>query len=161
MAIKKFHFSLQKLLELREAREQEIKHELARLLAKQNAERVLQDTLRNAIEHQGIHHREKMLKGTARVDDAILFERFVNSSLRAIDAAEVKIRNMEPGIQEVRDRLVIASRERKIVDKLRERKLEEYTYMVNRETAKENDDMNQKIYGRRDRNIEIFPGGKA
>ena len=149
MAIKKFHFSLQKLLEMREAREQEIKHELSRLLARQNAERVLQDTLRQAIHQQGAHQREKMHKGTARVDDSILFERFVTSSLRAIDAAEVKIRNMEPGIQEVRDRMVIASRERKIVEKLRERKLEEYTYLVNREVAKENDDMNQKIYGRR------------
>jgi len=149
MSIKKFHFSLQKLLEMREAREKEIKHELAALLALQNAERVRQDSLRHAIHEQETRHRDRMFRGTARVDDALLFERFVTSSLRAIEAAEVKIRSMEPGIQEVRDRLVIASRERKIVDKLKERKLEEYTYLLNREIAKENDDMNQKIYGRK------------
>jgi len=149
MSLKKFRFSLQKLLEMREAREQEIKHELARLLAVQNAERVRQDNLRASMHDQGIRHRERMVKGTAGPEDSINYERFVTSSLRAIDAADVKINNMEPAIREVRDRLVIASREKKIVEKLRERKLEEYNYMVEREIAKENDDMNQKIYGRR------------
>jgi flagellar export protein FliJ len=56
---------------------------------------------------------------------------------------------MEPEIQSVRERLIEASREKKIVEKLKERKRLEYDYEVNREIAKENDDMNQKIFIKR------------
>ncbi|HPA73162.1 MAG TPA: flagellar FliJ family protein, partial [Spirochaetota bacterium] len=60
-----------------------------------------------------------------------------------------KIDGMEEEISKVRERLVEASREKKVVDKLRERKLREYQYELNREAAKETDDANQKLYVRR------------
>ena len=53
---------------------------------------------------------------------------------------------MEPQIQEVRNRLIEVSRERKVVEKLRDRKRTQHAYEVNRELGKENDETNQKIY---------------
>ena len=42
--MKKFKFGLQKLLELREAREREVKNELAKIVSIQNRERVKQES---------------------------------------------------------------------------------------------------------------------
>ncbi len=147
--MKKFKFRLQRLLEIRESAEKEIKNELAALIALQNVERARQDELMSSIEAHRKNFRERMKVGKYRIAEGIFLEKFLDISYRAIDAAERRIENMEPEVEEVRKRLVEASRERKVVEKLRERKREEYNYQMNSEIAKENDDINQKIYLRK------------
>jgi len=75
--------------------------------------------------------------------------RYVNSARNAIVEAQKRIEDIQPIVDEIRERLVIASREKKIVEKLKERKYEEYMYEFNRTLNKENDDMNQKLYQRK------------
>jgi flagellar FliJ protein len=147
--MKKFKFRLQTLLQIREAREREIQYELAKIVSLQNREREKQAALRQRIEEQKSLFGAKLKKGSYSASEAILFERFVDVSLRAIGTAEERIKSMEPQIQEVRNRLVEASRSRKVVEKLKERRLSEYNYELNRELGKENDDTNQKIYAMR------------
>ena len=133
---------------MRAAQEQEIKHELARVLSVQNIERVRQDELRRGIEEQQRKMSERMKKGEYSVSENLMFGHFVDVSLRAIEGAEENIMKMEPEINEIRQRLVLASKEKKIVEKLKERKQEEYYRHINWEIAKESDDINQKIYMR-------------
>ena len=147
--MKKFKFKLQTLLDIREAREREIQYELARIISLQNREREKQADLRRRIDEQKSFFGDKLKRGAYSSNEAILFERFVDVSLRAIDTAEERIKSMEPQIQEVRTRLVEASRARKVVEKLRERRRAQHTYEVNRELNKENDETNQKIYAMR------------
>ncbi len=147
--MKKFDFRLQKLLDLREAREQELKNELSALVSVQNVERMKQQELNDKIGSFGDSIRKKMVAGTATAEEMMMYEKFVDLSRRAITFADRRIEEMEPAINEVRGRLVLASTEKKVVEKLKERKLEEYNYEMNREITKENDDMNQKIYMRR------------
>lgn len=144
--MKKFQFRLQKLLDIREARENEIKNELMKVLALQNKERVLQEELRGKIKHYETGYGDMLKKGGFRAEDAMSILRFADISRRAIDEAEKRIDKLEPEAQRIREKLVIASRDKKIVEKLKERKLEEHNYEMNKEIAKENDDMNQKIY---------------
>ena len=144
--MKKFEFKLQALLKIREAKEKEIKNELAKLMQVQNLERTKQESLRRGIEEQKQKYHEKFLKEAYSSGEVLMFERFIDVSYRAIEGAEIKIQEMEPAINEVRQRLIEASKERKVVEKLKERKLEEYNYEYDREIAKESDDMNQKIY---------------
>ena len=144
--MKKFNFKLQTLLNLREAREREIRNELAKIVSMQNREREKQGDLRRRIDEQKSLFGDRLRRGTYSSAEAILFERFVDVSLRAIDAAEGRIREMEPRVREVRERLIEASRARKVVEKLRERRREEYDYAVNRELNKENDETNHKIF---------------
>ena len=87
----------------------------------QNREREKQEDLRRRIEEQKSLFGDKLKKGSYSAGEAILFERFVDVSLRAIDTAEERIKSMEPQIREVRNRLVEASRARKVVEKLKER----------------------------------------
>ncbi|TFH41430.1 MAG: hypothetical protein E4G96_05500 [Chrysiogenales bacterium] len=144
--MKKFTFRLQTRLNLRETREREIRNELAKIVSLQNRERDKQADLRRRIEEQKSLFGDKLKRGSYSPGEAIIFERFVDVSLRAIDTAEGRIREMEPLVREVRARLVDASRARKVVDKLKERRKAEYDYGLNRELAKENDESNSRIY---------------
>ena len=146
--MKKFTFSLQKLLDIREAKEKEIKHELMKVLGIQNKERVLQENLRNNITKYESEHSEKLRKGVFSPEEAISLMRYVDAARNAIVSAQRRIDDMQPVVDEVRARLVIASREKKIVEKLKERKFDKYMYEFNRTLAKENDDTNQKLYQR-------------
>ncbi len=147
--MKKFKFKLQKLLEIREAIEKEVKNELARLVSFQNMERTKQQELNDNIERMRLKFQERMRKGDYSINEGIYFEKFVDLSYRAIDAAEKRIMQMEPEVDAVRQKLINVSKERKVVEKMKERKLKEYNYELNREIAKENDDLNQKIYLRK------------
>lgn len=144
--MKKFKFRLQKLLDLRAAQEKAIKNELAELVHIQNIERNKQFEYRQKMATRKKILRERLEKKTASYDDILTHERFTDSADKAIKIAEQKIQEMEPAIQEVRERLIEASKERKIVEKLKEKKYEEYLYNINREINKENDDMNQKLF---------------
>ncbi len=144
--MKKFRFRLQKLLNLREAQEKAVKNELAELVHIQNIEKTRQNELRQRISEEKKTLRAKMQDKAFSYKEISIYERFKDATYKAINIAERKIQDMEPGIQRVRQKLVEASRERKVVEKLKERKFEEYMYELNREITKENDDMNQKLY---------------
>jgi flagellar protein FliJ len=146
--VKKFKFRLQKLLDIREARETEIKHELMKVLSIQNKERVHQDELKSKINQYEIKYSEKIKKGFLSVDEIMSLMRYADISRKAIAESQKRIEKLEPEVNRIREKLVTASREKKIVEKLKERKIEEFNYELSREQFKENDDMNQKIYQR-------------
>jgi len=147
--MKKFEFKLQRLLDIRKAQEKEVQNELAQLVSVQNVERIKQDELRSGINKHQTDFQKKLRSGKASPEEAILFEKYVDISLRAISVAGDRISDMEPDINKVRARLIAASKEKKVVEKLKEKKKAEYDYDYNREIAKESDDMNQKIYLRK------------
>ncbi|HON17029.1 MAG TPA: flagellar export protein FliJ [Spirochaetota bacterium] len=144
--MKRFQFKLQKLLDLREAKEKEIKNELMKVLSEQNRERNFQHELNEKIAEYEGKLSEMQKKGVFNPAEAMAILRFADVSRNAIVASEKRVQALEPEVQRIRERLVVASREKKVVEKLKERKLDEYNYELNREISKENDDMNQKIY---------------
>jgi flagellar FliJ protein len=147
--MKKFKFRLQKLLDIREARETEIKHELMKVLNVQNQERIFQEELKQKINLYETRYGQKIKKGTLSVEEMISLMRYADVSRKAIIESQKRVENLEPEVRRIREKLVIASREKKVVEKLKERKLQEFNYEFNREQFKENDDMNQKIYQRK------------
>lgn len=146
--MKKFEFKLQKLLDLREMQEEQVKNELAKLVSIQNQERVKQQEFNQRIHENYEQLSRKMREGDFSYQDAMRCERFVDVARRAIKNSQDAIEQMEPEVQKVRERLIEASRERKMVEKLKERKWEEYLYEYNKEMAKEIDDMNQQLHQR-------------
>lgn len=146
--MKKFVFNLQALLNIRGAREREIQYELSHVVGQQNRERLVQDELRAKMDGQKIRYGQRLRSGAASTSEAMQFQRFIDSAIHAIAGAETRIQALEPKVQEIRARLIEASREKKVVEKLRERKLVDYHYEVNRELAKEADELNQKRYAR-------------
>lgn len=146
--MKKFEFKLQRLLDLREMREEQVKNELAKLVSIQNRERIKQQEFNQRIQENYAQLSRKMREGKFSYREAMMCERFVDVARRAIQKSQDAIEQMEPEVQKVRERLIEASRERKVVEKLKERKWEEYLYEYNREMAKEIDDMNQQLHQR-------------
>jgi flagellar FliJ protein len=147
--LKKFRFTLQKLLDIREAKENEIKNELMKVLALQNKERILQDELRTKIIRYENQYSNNIKKGQFQPDQMMSILRYTDVARKAILEAERRIESFQPEVVRVREKLVAASRDKKIVEKLKERKYEEFEYEFNKEIAKENDDMNQKLYHRK------------
>jgi flagellar protein FliJ len=144
--MKKFRFTLQRLLDIREARETEVKNELMKVLSLQNRERVLQDEFRAKISRYEVQYSERIKKGHFSTEEVMSMMRYTDVARKAIVECERRIEGLQPEVDGIRERLVVASREKKIVEKLKERKYEEFEYEFNQETAKENDDMNQKLY---------------
>lgn len=147
--MKKFRFSLQRLLDIREAKETQIKNELMKVLSLQNRERILQDELRNKISRYENLYSERIKKGHFSAEEAMTLMRFTDVSRNAIVESQRRIEDLQPEVDRIRERLVAASRDKKVVEKLKDRKFEEFEYEFNREQAKENDDMNQKLYHRK------------
>ncbi|HNV46876.1 MAG TPA: hypothetical protein PLE73_11815 [Spirochaetota bacterium] len=147
--MKKFVFKLETLLAIKAAREKEIQNELAALVSIQNAERMRQDEYRAKIAREQESFNAKLRSGRFAYADAMMYERFVEFAGKVIVAAQGKIEAMEPEIQKVRDRLVQASTERRVIEKLKERQWKAHRYQVEVELAKENDDANQKVHLRR------------
>ena len=147
--MKKFKFNLQRLLDIREAKEKAVINELSALVSKQNVERQKQETLKVNLDAEHSKITQKMRLGSLTSDEILNYARFTTLSEMAMEATERNIGSFEPSISKVRVRLINASKEKKVVEKLREKKKEEYYYEMNREIAKENDDTNQKIYARR------------
>ena len=147
--MKKFKFRLEKLLDIRIAREEVVQNELARAVGLQNIKKVEQEKLRDKITYEKKDYRRKLKLGSFSGREAIMFEKYVDISLRAIEVSEQKIQEMEPEIENIRHKLIEVSRERKIVEKLKEKKLEEFKYELEREMIKEADDINMKIHASR------------
>ena len=147
--MKKFKFNLQQLLELREAKEKEVMNELSVLVSKQNVERQKHEVLQVNLNTEHSKITQKMRLGNVTSDEVFNYARFVTLSEIAIKSTSRSIDSYEPSISKVRVRLINASKEKKVVEKLREKRKEEYNYEMNREIVKENDDTNQKIYAAR------------
>lgn len=144
--MKKFKFKLQRLLDIREAREKEIQNELAAILHIQNIERIRQSDYRRRISEEHLKFASKIKGGKFSYTESMMFERFVDFAHRVIEVAQEKIDGMEPEIQKVRDRLIEASKEKKVVERLRKKRWNEFMYEYNREMAKDYDDANQKLF---------------
>lgn len=147
--MKKFRFTLQRLLDIREARETEVKNELMKVLGLQNLERILQDEMKTKISRYEVQYSERLKKGIFSADEVMSLMRYSDVSRHAIVESQRKIEDLQPEVDRIREKLVVASRDKKIVEKLKDRKFEEYEYEFNREQAKENDDINQKLYHRK------------
>ncbi len=144
--MKKFEFRLQTLLDLRISKEHAIKAELAQLIAKQNAEIALQEDYKRRVTEYYARLSANMRQGTFSYSEALMCERFAYTAEKAIALSQKRVDQMQPEIEKVRQRLIQASKERKVVERLKEKKYEEYMYQYNREMGKELDDLNQRMY---------------
>lgn len=147
--MRRFRFKLEALLGIRKVREKEVQTELSKLMNIQNIERVKQKKYQQqiALEHQKLS--KKIKDGTYSYSKAHVFERFIEFANRVIRNAQEVIDSMEPEIQKVRDRLIEVSKERKVIERLKEKKYQEYLEELNREEAKENDEINQTRFVRK------------
>ena len=146
--MKKFKFRLQKLLDARIAKEKEIQHELAKVIARQNVFRERQQELRSTLVEQQANFSKDMRVGNLQVQNFVNFQRYWDFAGKAIEDAQKEIDRIEPEVAAVRERLSVAVQERKTIEKFREKKQTEWQKQVQRAADRELDDINQKVYMR-------------
>ncbi len=155
--MKKFQFRLQKLLDVRTAAERLIQNELAVVVGEQNALKSKQQEFLEKLNKEKSKLHENIKDNALSVDDMLAFQKFSKFTDVLVAGTERDIEKLQPKVNEIRGRLVEAVREKKIVEKLKERKLEKWEYEYNKMMEKEADEINQKSYSKRIReNFEIY-----
>lgn len=120
-----FKYQFETILNLKIRMEDMKKGELKLALEKLEKEKVILEKLveDKEIQHQIFKEKQKH-KFTAK--DLKLFNNYINSLTKKIDYQATVVAKEEKNVEKVRSELVKASKEKKMFEKLKEKKLEEY-----------------------------------
>uniref|UniRef100_A0A7C3I2T1 Flagellar FliJ protein n=1 Tax=Gracilinema caldarium TaxID=215591 RepID=A0A7C3I2T1_9SPIR len=146
--MKRFRFNLDKLLELRQYYEREAELALARAMGELQS---IQDRLEKLAEERSEAAAERFRPGrsVAQIQATDLYILRLDKTKEVLLEAAAKA---ELVVQEKRQAYVEASRDRKVLDKLKEKRLKEYKYQLSLEEIKTVDDISS---GSRARNTNI------
>ena len=143
--MKKFEFDLEALLRVRRLQEQEAKLFLQEKLARLNE---IDQQIVAAAEERGVEQRRMLESKRSRLesDDLRLRQRAINSL--AAQVIELRRQRMEwvQGVQAAQEALRVARREVELVDRLRERRYDEYVSDVRKAEQAELDEVARRIH---------------
>jgi flagellar FliJ protein len=138
--MRRFHFNLQKVLDLRSYREQDAEIELGRAIS-----RLTELTGRlKALAEERFRTAAGRFAQSNSAEDMLVYERYITR----LDSQKEKLLKeaaaAELTVSEKREAYIAASRDRKILDKLKEKRLGEYRKLALREEVKVSDDASVK-----------------
>jgi len=141
--VKRFKFSLEKVLELRQHNEQEAKNELGRAIS-------ILTAIENNIKQNALSHSRAVRERFTGInsDGALSMLAWDNYILRLEQEAQrlmEEAAQAELVVEEKRSQYLEASRELKVMEKLREKREKEYRKEVFAAETRELDDMWRKI----------------
>jgi flagellar FliJ protein len=120
--VKRFHFSLEKILKLRKYREQEAEIELGRAIGELSR---IESRIRAVAEDRHQAAAERFSPGNDALH-MLSYERYIVRLDQERDALLEDAAQAELVVEEKRTRFLEASRDRKVLDKLREKRAKEY-----------------------------------
>lgn len=144
----KFIFKLQSVLNLRKQKEDSIKNELANATRKLEAEKRKLSELETMLEDTVREFNEKTKKTT--VHELIEFNEYLSLLNSRIKTQKENVNNAAQYVDKVREELVKAVKERKILEKLRERQFEEFLLEQKKLEQKTNDEIVSYNYNEND-----------
>lgn len=134
--MKKFEFSLQTVLSLRESEEREWENELAAV----TGECV---KIRREIEHYGMEKSRCAEENTFRdINSLMAVSNYQSLMDKKSEEAGKRLAMKEREREKVLKDFIEASKKRKILDKLKEKQKDEYHYLRNKHEEKMTDDLN-------------------
>ena len=137
--MKRFIFRLQKVMELRKWRERFSQQKLSKAQHdRETARKELQESLTD-VSNQHENQKQRINSGI-KAGDALAEARYTQRLLKEAALREREVEHCELAVEEHRDDLVEKSRERKILEKLRERQLNEHSVEAGRREQKSMDD---------------------
>ncbi len=144
--MKRFRFRLEKLLDARKAKERAIQNELALEIAKENALIEKQNAHRDNLLNLKKTNHERMKAQQMSFSNLMVYHTYEQNAVSIIKGLQDQVNAMQPKINEIRSRLDIAAKERKSIEKLKERKHEQWKYKIMKQEEYENDEINMKIF---------------
>lgn len=144
--MRRFRFPLERVLELRRYKEREWELKLAKI----TGECVLlqQEIQQRTDELARIMQSGAQAGGKIDMERRVLNELFMLRLKQEREKLSDELALKEIKRQEVQEKYFAASRERKVIDKLKERRAAEYADMLKKEEIKQIDDLNNSRYRR-------------
>lgn len=139
--MKSFSFSLQKLLDAKEALEKAAEMRVGEAQRKLNHGEARLARLREQEKIQRDRHAEKLQEGELNRHDMSVRVLFVNRFEKHVEKQEEIVSKYRQGLEEARGALLIAIRERKSLDNLRERQKKQWVVDVRRADRREMDEI--------------------
>ena len=135
----KFNFRLQAVLNVKTQQENNLKNELGKAIQKLETEKRKLVVLENALNDLDTEFNEKTKKAT--VKKLIEYNDYRSFLTVKIKLQKEKVNCEAQNVDKVREELVKAVKERKILDKLKEKKKEEYLLEQKQLEQKTNDEI--------------------
>ena len=148
--MKKFDFKLQKLLEIRQKKEDQERVELAKASGAYqfvlNKKEKILSNVRITLDNL------KKNKNNLSLKELQDYDRLVRNSENSIRVIDVDIEAKRRVMQEHIDKYAALKRERRVVETLRDKALKKYEFESNREEQKETDEIGQDLFLRNKEN---------
>jgi flagellar FliJ protein len=135
----KFIFKLQSILNLRKQKEDSVKNELANAMRRLEAEKRKLASLEYTLDETVREFNEKTKKTT--VHELIEFNEYLSILNSRIKAQKENVNNAAQYVDKVREELVKAMKDRKIMDKLKDKQFEEFLLEQKQLEQKTNDEI--------------------
>jgi flagellar protein FliJ len=153
--VKKFRFKLQKVLDIRHMKEEMMKKKFAEALRRYEGEQARLSGLSDQLDREKKLEKEKRLQGRVSTVQAGIFADFFKCLQNNIMAQKIQVNQALNNLNQRRMELVNASKERKIIDKLHEKKREEYLLMIDKEEQKFIDEIAIQGAARKQENVDL------
>ncbi len=138
--MKKFEFSLQKVMEVRQTEEKVLQKRLADAQCELRTARDELDTLAGMLEQQ-LERKAEMQRCTINSARYMLVQNYIRNIEDYMEDTRQRITGLEAKVEEARLKLLEKAKEKKAIEKLRETRFEEYQ----RETRREEQDFLDEI----------------
>jgi flagellar FliJ protein len=145
----KFKFHLQAVKDYRETQEEIAQAAYAAAIAELNSEEAVLNGMVTAIQKaMDFSHNVKVVGGQAKAS-LVSAEEFIKGQEIRIERQKQVIAEVQKVVDEKYNDLVEAARERRIMEKLEERKLAEFKAMVRKKELKESNELVVNTWGRK------------
>lgn len=147
--MKKFSFKLETVLNVKERKEEQLKHELLKLQALKALEEQLLAEVKEKRAYITRQKSDENKRGTD-IQSLIHFEQYIGSLLKKIDDTQKNIKVLEKKADIKREEVVEASREKKVFEKLKEKQFGEFQKAVIQNEQKVLDEMAVSKFNRKE-----------
>lgn len=144
----KFEFSFEKLLDHKKTLEDVAKRNWAEKKALLDAELEKLDQMYQLIDDSRKRAMDLAITGGAQGPMLVGIDEFINGQKIRIERHRSQIRELMAEVERLHELLVEAAKERKTLEKLRERKLEEFRLLRRKKEAKEIDELVVTRFGK-------------
>jgi flagellar FliJ protein len=146
--MKKFNFRLEPVLRLRLQQEDQKKRAVGVLQSEINVQQQAALDMAEDIRSQGSELKHQFESGTIDVNWIASYQGYVSALQRSINEKIANVGEIQKRLIDARTQLADAARERRIIEKLKERQVKRHTDEVNRLENLENDEIGNNLYNR-------------
>ena len=144
--MKQFEFRLQKVMETTKTREELKKRELAKALVVLAQNESLLESMLERLEEQIEEYNTRKLKPSMTASDLMNFSHYTEKLLDDIQHQKMTIEDLAEKVRQHREKLIEITKDKKILERLKEKRYEEYRKKLRSMEQKFIDELSVRAY---------------